>query len=456
MSPGGFPSSAFAVAGILFLSASAGWVLSPFFLPRGRGWALERCGWSIAIAVFLLPVHVVVALVFGLRPGWTSFFTLAVFGCAAARRFGLPREDRPDRGGPRFSPVSWLLLALTVVGILVYLVRSLAEPMWSNDFLAVWGLKGKAIFASAGIPQMLFRWPEFEFSNPSYPIGLPLLYAGTSSLLGRWDDHAIAVTFPFLQVGTLLVLIGWLERRGVARSVALAGAALVANCGALYSSWLTGMAEVPAAFTFLLLGTALCDVIDDTDPGALRRLGFASLLVAATKNEGLLLLATSCAVLAWRMRRQPQLRMWAAEAAVLLPGLASVLLHRLVLGGHPIRGLDLGLLRAPGLALRARETLREEFHQLVRPVWPAILAVLVLLLMGRRRPLLNPIVILVAASLLTYLALPVLCPFGPVWLVHWTVGRIACALVPLLAGGIALEWALERDPDGELESAVRP
>jgi hypothetical protein len=456
VSHGAFPSSAFAVAGILFLSASAGWILSPSFLPRGHGWALERCGWSIAIAVFLLSAHVVVAFAFGLRPGWTSFLALATFGFVGARRFGLPREDRPIRNKTRFSPVSGLLLTLTVVGILVYLVRSLAEPMWSNDFLAVWGLKGKTIFASAGIPQILFRWPEFEFSNPSYPIGLPLLYAGTSFLLGRWDDHALAVMFPLLQVGTLLVLIGWLERRGVVRSVALAGAALVANCGPLYSSWLTGMAEVPAAFTFLLLGTALCDVIDDTDPGALRRLGFASLLVAATKNEGLLLMATSGALLAWRMRRQPRLRIWAAGAAVLLPGLASVLLHRLVLGGHPIRGLDLGLLRAPGLAGRARETLREEFHQLVSPVWPAILAVLVLVLVGRRRIPLNPLLILVATSLLTYLALPVLCPFGPVWLVHWTVGRIAGALVPLLAGGVAMEWPSERDPDGKLESAARP
>ena len=34
-------------------------------------------------------------------------------------------------------------------------LRALTEPMWSNDFLAIWGLKGKAIFAAGAVLQIL-------------------------------------------------------------------------------------------------------------------------------------------------------------------------------------------------------------------------------------------------------------------------------------------------------------
>jgi hypothetical protein len=318
--------------------------------------------------------------------------------------------------------------------------------MWSNDFLAIWGLKGRTIFGDVGIPQRLFRWPEFEFSNPAYPIGLPLVYAGIAFLLGRWDDHAMALLFPFFQLGTLLVLVGWLQRRGIKLVVALAVSAFVANFGLLYSAWLTGMAEVPASFAFLLLGTALWDVLDDTDPGCVRRLALASGLAAATKNEGIFLVGTAFAFLVFRAVRRRERRLWVGAAAVLIPAVGSVLLHRLILGSHPIRGLDLGLLWRPGLGVRIEESLREEWTQLVKPIWPGIVAVIVLQALGHRRASANPILILAAASLATYLALPVLCPFGPGWLVHWTVGRVTSALVPLIAAGIAMAWG---DP-GEL------
>jgi hypothetical protein len=86
------------------------------------------------------------------------------------------------------------------------------------------------------------------------------------------------------------------------------------------------------------------------------------------------------------------------------------------------------------------ETLREEWTELARPIWPGIIAVIALLGLGSRRSSANPILVVVSASLVTYLALPVFCTFGPGWLIHWTVGRITSALVPLLAAGIAMAW----------------
>ncbi len=439
MSPVGLPSSLLQVGGILLLATLVGRTVTSALLPGGGG-TLERWGWSVALAPLFLAVHVVVAFAVRLPPGWIGLLAVAFCGIVLARSFRLPGPDRSSDGRAWRSPASLLLLALTAAGMAIYAVRSLAEPMWSNDFLAVWGLKGKTIFDDAAIPQRLFRWPEFEFTNPAYPIGLPLVYAGTAFLVGRWDDHAMALLFPFFQLGTLLVLVGWLRRRGIDLVVALAAAAFVANFGMLYSAWLAGMAEVPAAFTFLLIGTALWDVLDDTDPGSVRRLFLASLLAAATKNEGVFLLATAWTLLVFHAVRRRERRLWIGAAAALIAGLGSVLLHRLVLGSHPIRGLDFGLLWRPGLGSRVVTTLREEWTQLVRPIGPGIVAVIGLVGLGSRRWSANPILIVVAASLATYLALPVVCPFGPGWLIHWTVGRITSALVPLLAAGIGMAW----------------
>ena len=440
MSLAGLVGSLLQVGGILLLASFVGLAVVPGLLPGGRGWRLERWGWSVALASLLLAVDVVLSFAARLRPGWIAFLAVAIGAIAVGRRFRVPKRELPADDQKWLSPVALLMLTLTLAGVSIYTVRSLSEPMWSNDYLAVWGLKGKTIFGDVGIPLRLFQWADLEFSNPGYPIGLPLLYAGLSFLVGRWDDHAMALLFPFFQLGTLLVLTGWLRRRGTSVVVALAAAAFVSNFGGLYSAWLSGMAEVPAAFTFLLTGTALWDVLDETDPGSVRRLFVASLLAAATKNEGVFLAATAAALLALEAVRRRKRRLWLGLAAVLTAGLISILLHRLVLGSHPVRGVDLDLLWRPGLLSRIAETLREEWIQLARPIWPGLVAVLVLAGLHPRRLFANPILIMAWMSMATYLALPVLCTFGPAWLVHWTVGRITGALVPLLAAGIGMAW----------------
>ena len=98
----------------------------------------------------------------------------------------------------------------------------------------------------------------------------------------------MALLFPVLQAGTLLLLFGWLRRRGAGRTLALGAAALLSLFEPLYRGFTTGMAEVPLSFALLLLGTSLCDRIDRTDRSASRRLVLASVLCAATKNEACL------------------------------------------------------------------------------------------------------------------------------------------------------------------------
>jgi hypothetical protein len=395
----------------------------------------------MAVGLVLLTANVVACLAIRVRPGWISFLLIAAAAAGWAHRFALPRTDAPAGGWRRVSLLSWILLGVASAGVLVYLLGSLEEPLASNDFFAIWGLKGKSLYGDAAIPGRLFDWPQYAFSNPAYPIGLPLLYAGVACLLGRWDDHAMALLFPFFQVATLLVLTGWLKRRGSSSFVALAAAALVANFAALYSPVMTaGMAEVPASFTFLLAGVAFCDCLERTEAGCLRRLAIASLAAAAVKNEGVFLLGAAFGLLLlrslWRKEKPP----WRVAAAALLPGLASFLLHRLVLGRHALRAFDFGLFWKPGFAGLLRDSFREAFVQLAVPSWPAIAALLFLIVFAKRTLQYDLLLALAGSSLVVYLVLPAFCTFGPAWLVHWTVGRIIAALAPLAAAGIAAGW----------------
>src|SRR6185503_14388879 len=208
-----------------------------------------------------------------------------------------PEESAGERRACR------ILLAFVFVGVALYLLCALTEPMWANDYVAIWGFKGKTFFAERHIPDRLFRWQSLSFSHPEYPLGLPLLYAGIAFLLGRWDDHAMALLFPLLQVATLLLLYGWLRRRGAGRPLALAAAALLSQFEPLYRAFTTGMADVPLSFGVLLLGTALADRIERTDRGASRRLALAALVCTAPRTR----VSTSWRRPSW-WRRSPSFR----------------------------------------------------------------------------------------------------------------------------------------------------
>jgi hypothetical protein len=450
MSPDALPASLLAVGAILLVSCAAGVAAASALVP-GRWRDPERWGWGIAVASLLLALDAVVSLALPALRGWPAGILVAALAIVAARRFRLPTAER-ERSP--WSLAAWALLALTAVGVAIYLVRSLAEPMWSNDYLAIWGLKAKAIQESGSIPPWLFRSPEFQFSNPSYPIGLPLAYAGVAALLGHWEDHAMALLFPLWLIGTLGVVVGFLRRRGASWPLALAASAFVAHFGLLYSAWLTGMAEVPLAFAILLLGTAVWDFLDETDPGALRRLVLASLLAAATKNEGRFALMTAVVMVAFVAWRRRSGRLWLGAAAVAVAGALLWGIHAMVLGRHPERAIDPSMLWQPGLGARVAATLRDEWRLLVSPIWPGIAAAALLLILAPRDRA-NPALVLAGVTLAVYLALPVICPFGPEWLVRWTVGRISAALVPLLAAGIAMAWRGPGRLPGPAMAAVR-
>jgi hypothetical protein len=440
----GLPLSILSVAAILTGIGAVGYGIAYALVPRGRAFRAERLAWGFSAGLAVLAASVALAFSVHQTPGWLAFLLLAVVVGLPARLFRI-RERAP---APPVSPESMnerrasaVLLGIVLVGVVLYALRALTEPMWANDFVAIWGFKGKTFFAEREIPDRLFRWLSLSFSHPEYPIGLPMLYAGIAFLLGRWDDHAMAVLFPFLQVATLLALYGWLRRRGAGRPVALGASALLSQFEPLYRAFTTGMAEVPLSFGVLLLAMSLADRIERTDRGASRRLALAAIVCTATKNEGLYFVAAAflVAALSAFSRRGLVAR---AAAVLALPAALVIAAHRLIRGSLPLRDFDFSLLAKPALLLpRIAESVSSAVRETPPSAAIGLLALGVLFWAGRPSPAGAALLALAACGFAAYLFLPALAVQGPAWLVETAFFRTTAALAPLAIAAAAVRLA---------------
>jgi hypothetical protein len=450
-----------AVAAILVAAGTVGYGVAGALVPRGATWLAERLAWGFAAGLALIGGSVALAFSLHAAPGWLPFLVLATLVVLAARFLRI-RERAAVLPLPRLSPASKLLLAILLAGIALYALKALTEPMWANDYVAIWGFKGKTFFFERRVAERLFRWLSLSFSHPEYPVGLPFLYAGVAFLLGRWDDHAMALLFPFLQAATLLALFGWLRRRGASRELALGAAALLSFFEPLYRAFTVGMAEVPLSFGLLLLGTSVCDRLDRTDRGASRRVALASVVCTATKNEGLYFVAMAL-VLATLFSLARKGFAARAVAMLALPAALVVAAHRLIRGNLPLRDFDFSLLARLGvLAPRVKESAATAMGETPVAAWIGVAALAVLLLAGRDSTPGNRLLALAACGVAAYLFLPALAVRGPAWLVGTAFFRAVAALAPLVAAGAAARliplWLEPAafSPDGSTGSAPGP
>ena len=425
------------VGGVLAAAWIAGWFASRAGCPSEREFRLERVGWSWALGAGILGATVPISFLLRVRPGWPVFLVLAVASGIGARILRVRGRDVPpppesaieiSRARRRLTV---LLGAFVLLGVVLYFLRTLTEPMWSNDYVAIWGLKAKTIHAAQDVPSRLYQDPSLGFSHPEYPLGLPFLYAAVSFLTGRFDDHAMALLFPVFQIATLVALVGWLRRHGASRLTAAWAAAILACFEPLYSAFTTGLAEVPLALGLLLFGTALADALEG-DPGALRRTALASTLIAATKNEGLFFAAAGCAIaLLFGGERR-----WKAAFAALPTALLVYVLHLLWRGHLPLRDFDFGL----GSLARFAEALGAAVR-LPGPIgWAEMLLLVALIVLGRRAPEGSWLLVLAGAGFAAYLLLPAFSVRGPEWLITTSLPRTSAGLAPLAAGAIAIRW----------------
>jgi hypothetical protein len=438
----GFIASLAQVGAIAFAAGAMGYPAAAASLPAESARRSERLGWAFLIGALLIAGMVPLSFLAGVRPGWIPLFTLGALEVLCALRFVSKRRAARSNSVPtrrEHFAGAIVPLVLIAVGVAAYGLVALAEPMWATDYLAIWGLKAKTIYGLGGVPDRLFSVFTLRFSLPEYPLGLPMLYAGTAFLLGRWDDHALALLFPLVQIATLLALYGWLRRRGASRALALGAITPVSLYFPLYANRV-GTAEVPLSLGILLFGTSLADGLDRTDKGALVRLALGSFFVASIKNEGwFLTLAAGLVVAASSLakRRRPE---WSVLAAAVLPAATLRLLHILRHGPMPLQAFDFGYLlpsRLPDLASRLWKAVLVAAGESVLPAWPALTAVLVVAICGRRTPAANVLFGIMALCVASYVFLPALTP-DPLWQIRNSFERTVAPLVPLLAAALAL------------------
>jgi hypothetical protein len=195
-----------------------------------------------------------------------------------------------------FVAIAALLLALGFVSATFLALR---QPLSLGDYLAVWGLKARAVHASGELSAVFRVDPAGEFSHPEYPPLWPLLLAGTATLLGRYDELLLTLLRPFL----LALAAGLTFARTRAplpwRLLAAASLTLLPYFQtAAYAGYAETLLLVLVLAALLLLESRVPTPVTPVAAGLL--LALASL----TKQEGTFVLLVAAGLLAVARRRR--------------------------------------------------------------------------------------------------------------------------------------------------------
>jgi hypothetical protein len=406
------------------------------------GWAITRLfcaslslpeilGWSFACGLLFQARFYEALLLARARP--RAGYLLAAGGVVLLLSLVFRRGPAlsPEHARPRSR--AWALAVALSVPWLLFVLESIAEPMWATDFLAIWGLKAKTIFLSASIPGRLFHDSFTFWSHPEYPLLLPLSLSSLAAVVGKFDDQALALLYPAFEAATLFLLFGHLRRR-VSFAAGAVAVVLAAFCFPLYRASNAGTGEIPLAFAFVLAATACLDAMERDTGSARLRLLIASHLCATFKQEGALLpgLLALALLIRWLARRGRSSPIPAL--CLLLPAAFHMAALRVLAGSIPRRDFDFTLL-APGRWSewigRCLEVFRHLFRvELAAAALPAAALVLFLLSSRRRREdILLPVLIAQGAA---YAIAASLSAFGPAWALESAFSRTTIALVPAL------------------------
>jgi hypothetical protein len=392
----------------------------------------ERFAWGLAAG--LIAQAILLLVLMGTVSGAEFTAPLALLTAVLMTPLLLkrpPAETRSPGLLPRGAAAN-MLLCVSAAGLILFGVSALSEPMWTVDYLAIWGFKAKTIFLTASVPGRLFHDPATAWSHPQYPLLLPLDLAALASWARRWDDRALALLYPACHAAAALAAFGYLARRSRPLGGAVA-AALVGVFFPLYAAAHVGLAEIPLALGLLLLGSALLDASDADSGLVLGRLAVAAFFCAAIKVEGSLF--SGLAGLAWLALR-PRGRAWLpVTACLLLPPAAHGLVLRLVRGSVTSRTFDFSLLTPRRLGEWAGR-LGEALSSIAgSEIFPALLplAALAGFFLLTRRSAADRLIPLLLAQTAAYVVACSLCSYGAAWMVETSWARITGALFPVFS-----------------------
>jgi hypothetical protein len=123
---------------------------------------------------------------------------------------------------------------------LVSLFKSVVRPIYTWDALAIWAVKGKAIF-SLGTIQAVKDYGAY----PHYPLNIPI----TMALFYHFGEPFVKSIFPFYFMAMLMVFYGSLKRHGCGY-IGSAGILMLALTPFVFSHSTIAYANLPMAFYY--------------------------------------------------------------------------------------------------------------------------------------------------------------------------------------------------------------
>jgi hypothetical protein len=341
--------------------------------------------------------------------------------------------------------VSALLLATALVGFATAALRTASRPLGlGDDYLAIWGLKARALYRTGSLASVFRVDPAGESSHPEYPPLWPLVLSETARVEGRFDELSLAQYAPALHALAVILAAASTRARGPFR---LMPAAAVALLGYFLEPGYAGLSE-RLLLVFVLGALAVVPRLDTAAGLA----GFAALLTLAawTKQEGAL--AALVAAGALLLARRPRAALVTAGSALAFAVVPWLVLVKRLASVPPPRAFALALFDTSKL-LPAARTL---WSVALKPKGFWIAGALLLLCLSpaasyRRRAELFASVAYSAALFLSIL----FSRFDPAWHVRWSWDRIA--LVPTAVWLVILAEAAEEaimDRRSSVDNAV--
>jgi len=412
----------------LIASTLAGWAvvrsMSPGLTRR------ERFAWSLGVGLLVQALCLAALFAAGATPRGSSLLVGEAIVGGLALVLGRRTKTRAFARTGRAGAATVVLAFVAAAAWLIFLGISLADGMWTTDFLAIWGYKGKLAFFTSGLPRRLFDDPALDFAHREYPLLVPLSFSALAAWIGRWNDRALALFYPACSLATLLAISGFLERRA-SRLSAGVGTALAALCYVLYRPASVGTAEIPLALGVLLATSAASDFLAVGGGSSVARLASASLFCASTKPEGTLFALLLASLLAVRSAGAIRSRI-AAVAALTLPAVTHAVALRTLTRGTLSRDFDFHLLEPSHwgeLASRFGATFSRIFEGSVAGAWLPLLAIAVFLA-ATRRGAADPLIPVFLGAVFLYIVACALSAFGPAWAVDAAFARIVLTLFP--------------------------
>ncbi len=205
-------------------------------LPAARLRALRqldmagRLSVSAVVAFVGISLEMLVTTWLGIRWSW---WLLLLPLLAASVLLG--RVAMGDRRGPRAlgpwakASLPALFVAIAVIGVVAFAAGTARAT--SSDLLFFWGTKGERFGLAGAIDVPFLRQPEHYLMHSDYPPLLPLLYAWSTMIAGRFAWGASLLFLPLFLLLTACIFWSYAQSRLAARRAAELTAVLVGLLG---------------------------------------------------------------------------------------------------------------------------------------------------------------------------------------------------------------------------------